>query len=152
MGSRTVKFSDLSDTVVEDPTKLGRLVIEEHPTLRLPITLEVLPEEIEGSLTSASRYVVLAYYKPGERDPERAVLSLDDFNKLAGDRGMEELLTRVMLEQHQRRGMGDDTGQPRRRGRPRKDDPIGARTTERIDYSDPENAGLPHRGKVAEAE
>ena len=62
---------------------------------------------------------------------------------------MQSILEDALVEQHKqaRQAAG---AQPRRRGRPRRED--GGEDRERIDYASPEHAGMPHRGRTTEAE
>jgi len=155
MGSKTVKFSDLTGKVVEDESDLGRLVVEMHPRYADPIVLEVLPQEVENELKTAERYVLLTYAR-GDSSPERYVLDLDSFNSLSKDRPMEEVLDDALINyraqqtlerRQQQAAAAPSAPEPRRRGRPRKE---GA--AERIDYTSPEHAGEPHRGRVSPEE
>ncbi len=146
MGTKTVKYSDLSGKEVDSPDELGRLVVEEHPGFRqLPITLEVLPEDIEGRLPETDRFVSVLYYAPGARKPERYIVSVDAFNGLAQREDMDSVLSEALYAEHQARGAQASGG--RRRGRQGT-----AERGERINYASPEHAGTPHRGRVTEAE
>src|SRR3954469_15289550 len=145
MGTKTVKFSDLSGKEVGETDELARLVVEEHPGFRqLPITLEVLPEDVEGRLPETDRFVSVLYYAPGSRQPQRFIVSVDSFNGLAKRTDMDTVLSEALYAEHQARGAQTSSG--RRRGRAGQD--RGARTN----YGSPEHAGTPHRGRVTEAE
>ena len=146
MGTKTVKYSDLSGKEVGNPEELGRLVVEEHPGFRqLPITLEVLPEDIEGQLPETDRFVSVLYYAPGARKPERYIISVDAFNSLAKHEDMDSVLSEALYAEHQARG-AQPSGS-RRRGRQ-----AAGEREERTNYGSPEHAGTPHRGRVTEAE
>jgi hypothetical protein len=145
MGTKTVKYSDLSGKEVERSEELGRLVVEEHPGFRqLPITLEVLPEDVEGRLSETDRFVSVLYYAPGARKPERYIVSVDAFNGLAQREDMDSVLSEALYAEHQTRGTQASSG--RRRGQ------AGQARGERTNYGSPEHAGTPHRGRVTEAE
>jgi hypothetical protein len=146
MGTKTVKFSDLSGKEVGEVEQLVRLVVEEHPGFRqLPITLEVLPEDVEGRLPETDRFVSVLYYAPGSRQPQRLIVSVDAFNGLAQRADMDTVLSEALYAEHQARGTQGSSG---RRGRGRTTGERG----ERINYASPEHAGNPHRGRVTEAE
>ena len=66
MATKVVHVSDLSEREAEDEGQLGRLVVQEHPDIAEPATLEVFPEEV-ADLRSAGRLLRLEYYLPGER-------------------------------------------------------------------------------------
>jgi hypothetical protein len=150
MGKKVVKFSDLSGQEVEDETQLGRLVVEEHPGYGQPLTLDVLPEDIEGQLPEETRFVRLSYYAPGARDPEQLTVPLDAFDQLAKRADMSTVLDEALEAYRQERARARAAAsEPAPRGRRRRE---GAEPTERIDYSSPEYAGMPHRGRTTEAE
>jgi hypothetical protein len=113
-------------------------VIHEHPQYGSPITLEVLPDEI-GGLPDTESYVSIEVIQPGDRSDEKAIISLDNFNKLAAD--MNTVLRNAVAAQAQptaseAKSRGRGTG-----GRPGK-----------VDYSSLEHAGEPHWGRFTEAE
>ena len=102
MGTRTVHYSDLSGEVA-DQAELGRLVVLEYPGISGPVTLEVRPDEV-AKLEGADRFVRVAYYQPGERQPRLLTLPVEQFDALAPDRDMEGLLRRVLSESAGERG------------------------------------------------
>jgi hypothetical protein len=140
MGTKTVKFSDLSGELVADASQLGRLVVREHPDYPASITLDVLPDDLGDLKDEGSQFVSLEYYAPGETTAYRLVVRREDFNSLAKANDMDTILDEALRAQHrQQRETAPE--RPRRPGRPR-----------RIDYASPEHAGEPHRGRVTEAE
>jgi hypothetical protein len=134
-----VKVSDLSGEII-DPSQLTRLVIEEHPDFPEPITLEVLPEEIETDLPEQEPYVLFSYQFAGRRRPQRYVMPLAEFNRLFRGEDPSEVLRDALREQKRRRREGQAETAPRLERR------------ERVDYASPEHAGEPHRGLISEAE
>jgi hypothetical protein len=139
---KTVRVSDLSGKQADDD-EMAKLVIHEHPQYQGPITLDVLPDEI-GELPESEAYVSIEVIQPGDRSGQKALLSLEHFNKLAAGEDMNAVLIRAVAEIHQQRG---EQEAPRRRGR----QPSRSRS-EKIDYSQPEHAGFPHRGRVSPEE
>ncbi len=142
MATKTIKISDLTGEEIRDEQNLARIVVEEHPELSDSVTLEVLPEEVEGKLPEEQNYVRLTYYPPTDsrQVPRSLVLSVEEFNALSQTQDMGTVLQHALSEQER---------QGRRRGR------LGRRAGERrqrIDYGSPEFAGMPHRGRVTEAE
>ena len=124
MAVKVVHVSDISGKEADEQS-LGQLVVHEHPEYAdLPVTLEVLPEEVE-SLQGASRFVTVEWIAPGARRGERMVVSLDDFNLLAGAGVMESAVQDALNTKH--------------RSRPRSG-------------GGSEHAGEPHRGRITEAE
>ena len=145
MGTITVKVSDLTGNIIEQAEQAGRLVVEGHPTFPEPVTLEVLPEEVEGQLPSEeTSFVAVSYFAPGEVTPRRYVLPLEVFNNLFSEQeaDVETVLDRAYAAQMQEQGKARTT-----RG---KRIPAGKRT--RVDYTSPEHAGEPHRGIVSQEE
>src|SRR4030095_13535322 len=112
MAVKVVHVSDISGKEADEQS-LGRLVVHEHPEYAdLPVTLEVLPEEIE-SLQGASRFVTVEWIAPGARKGERMVVSLDDFNLLAGAGVMESAIQDALITKHRSRprsGGGSSAG------------------------------------------
>jgi hypothetical protein len=150
MGTKTVKFSDLSGQEVEDDSQLARLVVEEHPGYGQPLTLEVLADEVEGQLPEETRFVRLSYYAPGARDPEQWTVPVDAFNQLAKRADMSVVLDDALEAYRQERAQARAAAsEPAPRGRRRRE---GAQSAERVDYTSPEHAGMPHRGRTTEAE
>src|SRR5829696_2548088 len=128
---KQVRVSDLSGRQA-DEDQFAKLILHEHPHYQGPITLDVLPEEL-GELPDSDQYVSIEVIGPGERSGQRALLSVDRFNKLASSGDMNSILMNAVAEQQPQRA-----GQPRRRGRGTRDgQPAGKRKVE---------WGLPHRG------
>jgi hypothetical protein len=143
MAVKVVHVSDISGKEADEQS-LGRLVVHEHPEYAdLPVTLEVLPEEVE-SLQGASRFVTVEWIAPGARKGERMVVSLDDFNLLGGAGVMESAIQDALITKHRSRprsgggGGGSSAGGRSGRGK--------------VNYATLEHAGEPHRGRITEAE
>jgi hypothetical protein len=144
MATKTVKVSDLTGEEIGGEENLARLVVEEHPNLPDSVTLEVLPDEVEDKLPEEQNYVRVTYFPPSENGGEERslVLSVEEFNSLSTDFDMDTVLEDALREQQEREG--------RRRGR-RGRRGTGERRA-RVDYSSPEHAGEPHRGRITDAE
>src|SRR4029450_1894487 len=83
MAVKVVHVSDISGDEADEQS-LGQLVIHEHPEYAdLPVTLEVLPEEVE-SLQGASRFVTVEGIAPGARQGERMGGGPGDFKPRGG--------------------------------------------------------------------
>jgi hypothetical protein len=134
---KQVRVSDLSGQQATEE-QFAKLIVHEHPQYQGPITLDVLPEEI-GELPESEQYVSIEVIGPGERSGQRALLSVDRFNKLASSGDMNAVLLNAVAEQQPQRAE-----QPRRRGRgSRNGQATGKRTVE---------WGLPHRGRISPEE
>jgi hypothetical protein len=143
MAVKVVHVSDISGKEADEQS-LGRLVVHEHPEYAdLPVTLEVLPEEIE-SLEGASRFVTVEWIPPGARKGERMVVSLDDFNLLAGAGVMESAVQDALITKHRSR--------PRSGGGASAAPAAGRSGRGKVNYATLEHAGEPHRGRITEAE
>jgi hypothetical protein len=139
MAVKVVHVSDISGKEADEQS-LGQLVVHEHPEYAdLPVTLEVLPEEVQ-SLRGASRFVTVEWIAPGTRKGERMVVSLDDFNLLAGAGVMESAVQDALIAKHRSR--------PRSGGGPA----AGRSGRGKVNYATLEHAGEPHRGRITEAE
>ena len=136
MAVKQVRVSDLSGQQATEE-QFAKLIVHEHPQYQGPITLDVLPEEI-GELPESEQYVSIEVIQPGERSGQRALLSVDRFNKLASSGDMNTVLMNAVAEQQPRRA-----AQPRRRGRGRgtRDGQGAAKGT--VEW------GLPHRGRIS---
>jgi len=144
MATKTVKVSDLTGEEIGGEENLARLVVEEHPNLSDSVTLEVLPEEVEDKLPEEQNYVRVTYFPPSENGGEERslVMSVEEFNSLSTDFDMDTVLEDALREQQEREGR--KRGRRGRRG-------TGERRP-RVDYSSPEHAGEPHRGRITDAE
>ncbi len=138
-----MRVSDLDGKPIDNPNDATKLIVELHPSFTdHPIELDVLPAQVEGYLSDTKEYVALAYFFPGEDTPQRFLMPVDEFNGLFEQGNAETVLRDVLATQQEER-------KPRR-GRRAKADRQDRR--EKIDYSSPEYAGLPHRGTISEAE
>jgi hypothetical protein len=134
---KQVRVSDLSGQQAGEE-QFAKLIVHEHPQYQGPITLDVLPEEI-GELPESEQYVSIEVIGPGERSGQRALLSVDRFNKLASSGDMNTVLMHAVAEQQPQRA-----AQARRRGRPARDGQ--ARGRGKVEW------GLPHRGRISPEE
>jgi hypothetical protein len=136
---KQVRVSDLSGEQASED-QFAKLVVHEHPQYQGPIALDVLPHEI-GELPESEQFVSIEVIQPGERSGQRALLSVDRFNKLAASGDMNPILMNAVAAQQPQR-----PPQPRRRGRgrgTRDGQATGKRTVE---------WGLPHRGRISPEE
>ena len=138
MAVKQVRVSDLSGQQAGEE-QFAKLIVHEHPQYQGPITLDVLPEEI-GELPESEQYVSIEVVQPGERSGQRALLSVDRFNKLAAGGDMNTVLLNAVADQQPER----PAAPPRRRGRQTKaGQALGRRQVE---------WGLPHRGRISPEE
>jgi hypothetical protein len=137
MGQKTVRFSDLSGQLITHDDTLARIVVHEHPELvDGPVEIEALIDEAEVIEKSALRVAVIDLYLPDDLEPRRIVMEADAFDKLATEHPMEQLLI---------------AARPVRRS-PRTSVNGNGSRGDRPDYSTPEHAGKPHKGKVTDTE
>jgi len=137
VAERLVKFSDLTNTMIEPGAPYARVVIERHSELPSGsrVSLDCLPSELKGIDDVEIDLVLLTIYEDG-REPRKVALQREDFDALA--RGNDDMPTLIAA------GMQDVKPEPARsraRGR-----------AERVDYSSVEHAGRPHRGVTTDAE
>jgi hypothetical protein len=94
MATKTIKVSDLTGEEIGGEENLPRLVVELHPDLPDPVTLEVLPQEVEDKLPEEQNYVSVTYYPPtaGDGTAQRFLMTLEDFNNLSEVADMGEVL------------------------------------------------------------
>jgi hypothetical protein len=141
MAERIVNFSDLSGQMIDNPEALVEVVVTDHPELDQPVRLEAMPGELEllGKL-ALKEPVVLDVRQPEEEEPQRYVLTVPNFNKLATDKDkpMSEILASA-------KAVVPPKPQRRSHNRTANGEPLR-------DFSTLEHAGAPHKGKVGEGE
>lgn len=136
MAQRMVRFSDLTNKIIEDD-EVVRLVIEQHPALTNgPVEIEVGQDEIAAIRDGALRVVSLKLYHRDGSAPETVTMEIDAFNKLAGEVDMADVV-----------GKAAPAYPPRKQSRT-----TAAATVDKVDYATLEHAGKPHRGKTTDAE
>jgi hypothetical protein len=138
MAQRMVRFSDLTNKIIEDDGAVVRIVIEQHPALgNGPVEIDAAKDEVEPIRKGALSVVSLKLYQGDGSEPEAVTMELEAFNNLAGDDAdMADIIRRA-----------EPAYPPRKQTR---QTPVPA--VDRLDYSTLEHAGKPHRGKVTEAE
>ena len=134
---KQVRVSDLSGQQAGEE-QFAKLIVHEHPQYQGPITLDVLPEEI-GELPDSDQYVSIEVIQPGERSGQRALLSVDRFNKLAASGDMNSVLMNAVAEQKPQRPTRQG-----RRGRAARDGQSAGKG--KVEW------GLPHRGRISPEE
>jgi hypothetical protein len=140
MAVKVVHVSDISGKEADEQA-LGKLFIHEHPEYSdLPVTLEVLPEEVE-SLEGASRYVTVEWFQPGSRKGKRMTVGLEEFNLLAGPGVIEGAMQEALISKHRNRAKSTGTGTA-----------TGRSGRGKVNYATLEHAGEPHCGRITEAE
>ena len=138
MAVKVVHVSDKEGSQEE----LGALEVLEHPDTGEPARLGIFPDEFER-LQAADRIVRLRWTAPGSRRPQELTVLQESFDRLAQDRDMKSVLLSAITAEHERRGQTQAPRRPRRGGG-------GGRG--KVDYSSPEHAGEPPRGRIIEAE
>jgi hypothetical protein len=136
VGQKTVRFSDLSGQLITDDEAPARIVVAEHPGLpEGPVEIEALIAEATGIEKAAGQAVLVDLHFPGDDQPRRVVLDVAEFDKLATDKPMSEILA---------------TARPARRAS--RSATAAASREDRTNYATIEQAGKPHKGRTTEAE
>lgn len=136
MVQRMIRFSDLSNKMIEDDD-LMRVVVEKHPALEEgPVELEVLADEGKAILKSALNVVSLKVYQGDGSEPETVTMEIEAFNAQATGMDIADVLRRAAPAYAPRKKATAPAA------------PVG----DKIDYSSLENAGTPHRGRITDAE
>jgi hypothetical protein len=131
-----VRFSDLTNKIIDDDAVV-RIVVEQHPALgNGPVELEAAQDEVELIRKGALSVVSLKLYLGDGSEPEAVTMEIEEFNKLAGDADMVDVIRQAQ-----------PAYPPRKQTRP-----AAASAIDKLDYSSLEHAGKPHRGKVTDAE
>ena len=148
MAQITIRVSDLTHEPIEDDAPAAQLIVEHHPDYKEPITLDVLPQEVERVFARGQeqQYVVLRY-QPHDGESQQLVLPIGEFNAIASVQEMQQVLETAQRnqQQEQRRKRGSSRRQGGSRGNRQQQ-------RQRIDYATREHAGEPHRGRVTDAE
>jgi len=135
VGQKTVRFSDLSGELITHDDAVARIVVRQHPDLGdRPVEIEAHCDEAREIEKSALRLAVVDLYLPGEDGPRQVAMDADSFDKLAADRAMGDVLL---------------AARPARRGS-RADGATSSGV--RAAYASADHAGMPHRGRITEAE
>ena len=93
MGQKTVQFSDLSGQLITGGAAAARIVVQAHPGLTDgPVEIEALSGEATEIGQTGGQAALLDLYFPGEDQPRRVVLDAAEFDRLATDRPMSEVL------------------------------------------------------------
>lgn len=136
VGQKTVRFSDLSGQLIMDDDAPARVVVCEHPDLgEGPVEIETLAAEARAIEQAAMAVAVVDVYYPGEDQPRRVAMEAEEFDRLATEKPMGELLV---------------TARPARRTT--RSASASAPRESRVNYGTLEHAGKPHKGKVTNAE
>jgi hypothetical protein len=138
VGQKTVRFSDLSGEIITDEAP-ARIVIHEHPGLvGGPVEIDVLADEALAVEKSAVQVAVLDLYLPGDDEPHRVAVLADDFDQVATDSPMSELLATARAA--------------RRSSRTSASSPARSSSAGAAGFATLETAGRPHKGRITEAE
>lgn len=145
MGERIVHFSDLSGQMADEAAGgLIPLIVTDYPDADPDqrVRIEVTPDELEkiGKLSIAA--VGLETEPSDEEQRSRFVVPLAKFATLATVAPLDEILANAEPIEPAKRQR-----QSERRSHSQRADggPL-------VNYNDPDNAGLPHKGKIGEAE
>jgi len=136
VGQKTVRFSDLSGQLITDDEAPARIVVAEHPGLPDgPVEIEALTAEATDIVKAGGQAALVDLYFPGDDQPRRVVLDVVEFDRLATDKPMSEILA---------------AARPAKRAS-RSATATGSRE-DRANYATIEHAGKPHKGKTTDAE
>lgn len=140
MAQRMVRFSDLTNKMIEDDDDVVRIVVEQHPALQNgPVEIEASSAEVDPVRKGALDVVSLKLYQGNGSEPEAVTMEIESFNKLTEEMDMVDVIRRAKPAYAPRR-------QP---GASRAD---SASNAEKLNYGSLEHAGKPHRGKITDAE
>jgi hypothetical protein len=136
MAQRMVRFSDLTNNIIEDDAVV-RVVVEQHPALVSgPVEIEAAAHEAELIRKGALSVVSLKLYQGDGSEPEAVTMEIEEFNNLAVGMDMADIIRQA-----------EPAYPPRKQARQ-----APASAVDKLDYSILEHAGKPHRGKTTEAE
>jgi hypothetical protein len=145
MGERMVHFSDLTGQMVDEAAGgLIPLIVTDYPDAAPDrrVRIEVTPEELEKIGKLAIAAVSLETEPSGEEKRSRFVVPLAKFATLATVAPLDEVLANAEPV---------EPPKPQRHSE-RRSHSQRADGGPLVNYNDPDNAGLPHKGKIGEAE
>ena len=146
MGQKTVRFSDLSGQLITEEDTLARVVVLEHPELGdSPVEFEALADEARTIEKSALSVAVVELHLPGQEEPRRVTVDLDQFDAMATDTVMGELLITARPARKAARSASATSS----RGSRASSASGGAG---KVNYASLEHAGEPHKGKITDTE
>ena len=147
MAEQVIRVSDLSGQRIDNPDEQSvRIVVTAHPGLEADqqARLEALPGEVEAIGKAAIKdAIVLDMTLPGEEGATRHVMRKTDFDKLPTKeygKSMDEIVAaaaviKAVVSNRARRSHNTTSN-----GGPL------------VNYNEPDNAGLPHKGKIGDKE
>jgi hypothetical protein len=146
MAERIVHYSDLSGVPGEGEEGLIPLVID-YPDVEERKIIEVTPNELERIGSAALKETVqLETIAEDEEKPSRFFLSAKEFGKLVIGRTVEEVIEEAKSAAPvKRRPNGGGSAERRSHNKTVTGEPL-------INYNEPENAGLPHNGRIGKQE
>lgn len=93
MGKKTVHVCDFSGQVLGDDDQVVRIVVLEHPDLVAgPVCLDARPAAVESIDDAALDVAVVEIHDQPDGEPRRVVLNACEFDALATDAPMAQLL------------------------------------------------------------
>ena len=96
MAQRMVRFSDLTNKIVDDDDAVVRIVVEQHPALQNgPVEIEAATDEVEPIRKGALSVVSLKLYQGKGSEPETVTMEIEAFNRLAGDMDIADIIRRA---------------------------------------------------------
>jgi hypothetical protein len=146
MSTEQIRVSDLSGQRIENPDEqCVRIVVTDHPNLDpdQQAPLDALPEELANLAKVSIAAVGLQITFPGDEEPRRHILTKSNFDKLfASGRPADEVIAAAAVAQviKQAKQGGRTSHNATKDGGPL------------VNYNDPANAGLPHKGKIGDQE
>src|SRR3954447_9289909 len=151
MSKRYVTMSDLTGQPINDDNDIVTIAVLEHPALEHPVQLDAAQNELKGLSGSSKDFVLLEVLSDGGDKRERMVLELADFEALIKSGEPQDVLEnaeRYETERSAGRAIVEAIT-PKRRGRGAA---AAAPKAKGVDYKQPENAGLIHRGRITDEE
>jgi hypothetical protein len=95
MGQRVVRFSDLTNKIIEDDAA-ARIVVEQHPALdNGPVEVEAAQDEIKHVLGTSLDVVSLKVFMGDGSEPQTVTMDIAAFNKLADGMDMADVIRRA---------------------------------------------------------
>jgi hypothetical protein len=146
MAEKIVHYSDLSGVPGDEAGGLIPLVVE-YPGIEEAKQIEVTPTEMEAiDKVSLAATVQLESISDGEEKPSRFFLTSKEFGKLVVGRTVEEVLAEAKPAiSTKRRANGNGDTERRSHNKTVTGEPL-------VNYNEPENAGLPHNGRIGKKE
>jgi hypothetical protein len=151
MAKKVMVVSDLTGDPIKNDDDVVTIILWDHPLLEEPVQLDANKSEVAKLKGTHKDYAVVELLSDGGDNTERMVLELAEFEKLFKVE-IDDALHGAEKYSYGRPGAAPTQEAPKRRGRPAGSKNVRVDKPKAVDYTDLDNIGLLHRGRVTDKE